>query len=83
MMGNFARLLRGAPQSADLEDAATRDAPPERFVEKVEDEGGAVFLAPVLEALRETLRARRTRGADASSPAPKAATPPPGTADEP
>ena len=36
-----------------------RDAPPEAFVEKVPHEGGDVYVSPMLEMLRRTLRRRR------------------------
>lgn len=46
-----------------------RDAPPENFVEKVPDEGGDVYMVPMLEALREWVRRRRgLAGADADPP---------------
>lgn len=54
------------------EHAAARDAPPERFVEKVSDEGGDVFFAPVLDVLRDTLR--RARGRDALTTEPEGTT---------
>lgn len=37
----------------------SRDAPPEAFVQKLSEEGGDVYVAPMLEALRELLRRRR------------------------
>jgi hypothetical protein len=47
-----------------------RDAPPEGFVEKVTDDGGDVYMVPMLEALRDWVRRRRgLAGADAD-PAP-------------
>ena len=43
-----------------------RDAPPEGFVERVQDEGGDVYMVPMLEALRDWVRRRRgLAGADA------------------
>ena len=77
MIGNFARLMRAPPRTVELEEPA-RDAPPERFVEKLSDEGGDVYIAPVLEALRAALRARLGR-ADPSTDAPEGGTAAPGT----
>lgn len=36
----------------------SRDQPPEGFVERIAHEGGDVFFAPLLETLRNILRAR-------------------------
>lgn len=75
VLWNFARLMRGPPRMVEPDELA-RDTPPERFVEKIADEGGDVYVAPVLEALRATLRAKRAGAtADASCDAPEAATP--------
>ena len=41
----------------------TRDAPPAGFVERVQDEGGDVYVAPMVEALRDWLRRRKTEAA--------------------
>lgn len=77
MIGNFARLTRsGSPRTLlDADEAATADAPPERFVHKVSDEAGDVYLAPVLDSLREALRARRPAAGNASTPEPETTTP--------
>lgn len=45
----------GAPERL----SENRDAPPEAFVQKLNEEGGTVYVAPMLEALRELLRRRR------------------------
>ena len=43
-----------------------RDAPPEGFVAKIPDEGGDVYMVPLLEALRDWVRRQRgLPGADA------------------
>lgn len=39
------------------------DAPPEAFVQRISDEGGDVYVAPVLEALRLWIR-RRIAGSE-------------------
>lgn len=49
--------------------AEARDAPPEMFVEKVPDEGGDVYVAPLVEALRRVFRRRREEGEEASGDA--------------
>lgn len=59
VLWNFARLMRSPPR-APLTTEDARDAPPEHFVEKVADEGGDVYVVPMLEALFATLRARRS-----------------------
>lgn len=71
MIFQFARLMREASRALPSLDDDTRDAPPEAFVAKVSDEGGDVFLSPVLESLREALRKHR----QPSSDAPEARTP--------
>lgn len=73
MIGNFAKLMRGPPRVVEPEDAS-HDAPPERFTQKISDEGGDVYVAPMLEALRAALAK-----AKASSSAPQGGTPAPGT----
>lgn len=81
VIGNFARLVRGPTRYASLDEPGN-DAPPERFVEKVSDEGGDVYIAPMLEALRAALaRARRapSSASDASSVAPEGASQTPRT----
>lgn len=81
VIGNFARLVRGPTRYASLDEPGN-DSPPERFVEKVTDEGGDVYIAPVLEALRAALaRARRAprSASDASSVAPQGASQDPST----
>lgn len=37
-----------------------RDAPPEGFVEKISDEGGDVYMSPIVEALRNLFRRKPT-----------------------
>lgn len=77
MIGAFARMFNGGKRVEEIDtaedvvhtrapggvtDAATiRDAPPEAFVEKVEAEGGDVYVVPFLETLRNALRRRRGR----------------------
>lgn len=72
MIGAFARMLRpkdhveavdGSPEAGwairsreGQHLPEVRDAPPEAFVERVSDEGGEVYLAPVVEALRQLFR---------------------------
>lgn len=82
MIGDFARLMRGPPRVVEPEEASN-DAPPERFTQKISDEGGDVYVAPMLEALRAALaKAVKRQGAgepsrpgkDASSHAPEGAT---------
>ena len=41
------------------EHAEAADTPPEQFVERFPHEGGDVFLAPMLEALRAVLRGKK------------------------
>lgn len=81
MIGNFARLMRGPPRVVEPEEAS-HDAPPEGFTQKISDEGGDVYVAPMLEALRAALArargAREERGQPSSS-APQGATPDEGT----
>lgn len=66
-----------SPEGAARRDDA-HDAPPEAFVEKVSEEGGDVYVAPVLEALRAALR-RRLSGArdEPATTVPEASTSPP------
>jgi hypothetical protein len=80
MLGARERLLAIEP-TEDQQGYATRahepgggiaprkeasDAPPEGFVHKVADEGGDVYVVPMLEALRDWVRRRRgLPGADA------------------
>lgn len=52
----------------------SRDAPPEAFVERVQDEGGDVYIAPMLEALRDWVRRRKGLPAADTEPA-RAGTP--------
>ncbi|HVM44608.1 MAG TPA: hypothetical protein VM582_01635 [Candidatus Thermoplasmatota archaeon] len=74
MLWNFARLMRSPPRVVEPEEVAD-DAPPERFTQKISDEGGDVYLAPVLDALRAALaRGKRAASEDASPPAPEGAT---------
>lgn len=56
MIGNFARLLTGPPRVLAPELETALDAPPERFTEKISDEGGDVYIAPLVEALRAAVR---------------------------
>lgn len=76
MIGNFARILRGSPRPVDIEKelAEAKGEPPERFVEKISDEGGDVYVAPVLETLRAAVKRHLH---------PSAAGPDAGTPDEP
>lgn len=53
--------LRTKQDEGYAEHTAAPDAPPEHFVHKVSDEGGDVFIVPVLEMLREALRRRTLR----------------------
>ena len=76
MIGNFARMHRDATPRVLAEDEPAPDAPPERFVQKVDDEAGPVFLSPIVEALRDALRARRGGDRDASRAAPETTTRP-------
>ena len=71
MIGNFARLMRTPPRAIPLEEVAS-DAPPERFTQKISDEGGDVYVAPMLEALRAAL-ARAVKRGQASDEASMAA----------
>ena len=48
--------------------AETHDAPPEGFVERIPHEGGDVFIAPMLEALRNVLRTGRAKRAEDEKP---------------
>lgn len=74
MLWNFARLMRGPLRVVEPEEIAN-DAPPERFTQKISDEGGDVYVAPMLEALRAAYaRGRRPTPGDASSDAPEAGT---------
>lgn len=60
MIFQFARLLRDRARALPpIEEDPANDAPPERFVAKVSDEAGDVYLAPVIETLREALRKHR------------------------
>lgn len=70
MIGAFARMLRSRDRVLSYEDTPeghrvngdagqTPDAPPVAFVAKHSDEGGDVYVAPVLDALRSALRRRR------------------------
>lgn len=91
MLGNRERLL--AVEETENHGYATRartpsgvedrregtDSPPERFVEKVSDEGGDVYLVPFLDHLREWVRRRRagspgTTAEAASAPREETAT---------
>lgn len=83
MIGAFARMLRhkdhveaveGSPEAgwavrtregAHLPE--TRDAPPERFVERVSDEGGEVYMSPVVEAFRTLFRRKPSSDATEGS----------------
>lgn len=56
MIGNFARLLTGTPRVIEPELEHAQGTPPEGFTEKISDEGGDVYVAPMLEALRAALR---------------------------
>lgn len=44
--------------------AGRPDAPPEGFVEKVPHEGGDVYIAPMLEAMRSWMRRRKDEAAE-------------------
>lgn len=81
MIGNFARLMRGPPRTVEPEELKN-DAPPEQFTQKISDEGGDVYVAPMLEALRVALAKavrRAPAGEDASKAEPQPATPAPRT----
>lgn len=93
MMGAFARMVgsrsrvlaveennavRAHGDAGYREHAPSADAPPERFVDKLSEEGGDVYVAPVLEALRAALRARFGRP-DPSRDAPEGGTQAPRT----
>lgn len=47
--------------------AEGRDAPPEAFVERISDEGGDVYVVPMLEALRQWVKRRRGDGGQADA----------------
>lgn len=80
MIGAFARMLRSRDRVLSYEDTPeghrvngdagqTPDAPPVAFVAKHSEEGGDVYVAPVLDALRAALRRRRgPRAEDAPTP---------------
>lgn len=87
MIGAFARMLRpkdhveaveGSPEAGwavrsreGQQLPETRDAPPEGFVQRVSDEGGDVYLSPVVEAFRQMFRRKpSTDVTEASNPAP-------------
>lgn len=53
----YATMAAG-PQGVEAREGA-RDAPPEAFVERVSDEGGDVYLSPMIEALRSWVRRQR------------------------
>ena len=79
VIGNFAKLMRGPPRVVEADEVA-HDAPPERFTQKISDEGGDVYVAPLLEALRAALaKAKRQPGEDASTTEPQRETPVAGT----
>lgn len=83
MIGAFARMLRqrdhvevveGSPEAGwavrsregeRLQE--TRDAPPEQFVQRVSDEGGEVYISPVLETLRQIFRRKPSMDASETS----------------
>lgn len=46
------------------EHPAAADSPPEGFVEKLPHEGGDVYVAPMLEAMRAWMRRRKEEAAD-------------------
>lgn len=59
-----------APGRPDARKEA-HDAPPEGFVHRVRDEGGDVYVSPMLEALRDWVRRRRgLQAADADEAQP-------------
>lgn len=62
--GDHAYAVRTDDAAATPSEA--RDQPPEGFVERIPHEGGDVFFAPILEALRNVLRVR-SREADTVS----------------
>jgi len=76
-----ARLLRvdETPQGVTLQtsrgEASGSDAPPERFVQTVEDEGGQVHVSAMVDALRAWLARQRNTSTNAT----KTTTPPPPT----
>ena len=73
MLGSRDRLLTVEEKDANAYAWKTRtpeggergadgsDAPPEAFSERIEHEGGDVFVVPMLETLRRVLRARLGR----------------------
>lgn len=65
MIGAFARKLGAKDRVPSVEEIEAQGAPPEGFVEKIPHEGGDVFMSPVLETLRNVLRARVKRAEDA------------------
>lgn len=74
MIGNFARIVRAPFRALPMEDTTESEArgtPPERFVEKISEDGGDVYLAPVLDTLRAALR----RHFQATPAEPQARTP--------
>lgn len=58
----YAVKAAGAGEFA--EHAAVGDSPPEGFVEKLPHEGGDVYIAPMLEAMRSWMRRRKEEAAD-------------------
>lgn len=90
MIGAFARMIGQRQRVLSVDEtygvkaqtaggiadhAAPTDAPPERFVAKVSDEGGDVYLSPMVESLRAWLRKTRAGAvAEASMDAPQPTT---------
>lgn len=56
--GNGYAVKARSAEGADTVAEAT-DAPPEAFVQKISDEGGDVYMSPMIEMLRRVLRRRR------------------------
>lgn len=75
MIFQFARMMRSPSRALPVIEPEAHDAPPEAFVEKLSDEGGDVYVAPVLESLREAVRRHRVPSTGAPEEATPAASP--------
>lgn len=87
MIGAFARMLGKGNRVLNVEETSEgyrvraldasaanegKDGPPEGFVEKIPHEGGDVFLAPIVEALRNVLRnAKKDASVVPATPGPE------------